>query len=97
MGWDPAPRIETQVPWISYENKGYAQTPTPDEIENGAKRLSKWISENREYTNTDHILTFAWNEFEEGAWICPTYNDDLNIDADRIKTFAEITKYWKSL
>ena len=41
------------------------------------------------------ILTFAWNEFEEGAWICPTYDDDLNIDSSRVKVFSEMVKNWK--
>ena len=90
LGWNPTPRIETSVPWISYPDIKYAQNPTPDEIEEGARRVAAWIDENQEYIKTNHVLTFAWNEFEEGAFICPTYNEDGGINYDRISTFANV-------
>lgn len=95
FGWNPTPRIENPVPWYGYPEIGYHKTPTPAEIEDGAKRLADWIAKNKEYTKVGHVLCFAWNEFEEGAWICPTYDDDLNIDSSRVKVFSEIVKSWK--
>jgi hypothetical protein len=38
---------------------------------------------------------FAWNEFEEGGFICPTYNEDLSVNTDRVKAVKEIIKHWK--
>ena len=38
---------------------------------------------------------FAWNEFEEGGFICPTYNEDLSVNTDRVHAVREIIKYWK--
>ncbi len=95
VGWDPTPRIETSVPWVSYRNIKYSQGPTPNEIEEGARRLTAWIDENSEYTKTDHILTFAWNEFEEGSYICPTYNADNSINSERISGFSNAVRIFK--
>ena len=70
---------------------------TPAEIEEGAKRLADWIVQNPTYTKTNHILSFAWNEFEEGAWICPTYAADGGINTERIEAFAACARMWKAL
>ena len=40
-------------------------------------------------------MMFAWNEFEEGGWICPTYNEDLTINTDKVRGVAKMIKYWK--
>ena len=90
VGWDPTPRIETKVPWISYTDFGYAKRATPLEIEEGAKRLADWIEQNKDLIKSSHIMCFAWNEFEEGAYICPTYNDDGSINDERIAAFANV-------
>jgi hypothetical protein len=41
-------------------------------------------------------MMFAWNEFEEGGWICPTYNSDLSINTERVQAISTIIKSWKS-
>ena len=43
-----------------------------------------------------HILTFAWNEFEEGAWICPTYRENLTVNEERVIAFRKISDLWKT-
>ena len=41
-----------------------------------------------------HILAFAWNEFEEGGMICPTYNEDgVTIHASRLQAFRKAADY----
>lgn len=97
LGWDPSPRIETSVPWISYVKKLYAKTPTPVEIEQAATRLAGWMAANKEYIKSGHTLTFAWNEFEEGGFICPTYNDDGSINEERIGAFAKAVDIFGSV
>ena len=96
LGWDPSPRVEVKVPWISYNKKFYANTPTPQEIVQSSKRLAEWMSTNKEYIKSRHILTYAWNEFEEGAFICPTYNNDGSINEERIEAFAKAAEIFKN-
>lgn len=95
VGWDPSPRIDVPSPWVGYEDADYASIANADELSLGARRLAEWIKGEARDSFIGHIMTFAWNEFEEGAWICPTYNDDLSINEERIGTFARIVRYWK--
>ena len=43
-----------------------------------------------------HILAFAWNEFEEGGMICPTYNEDGGVDLSRLKAFRKAADYLRA-
>ncbi len=95
VGWDPSPRVDLPSPWVSYDNADYAAIASPAELMQGAELLADWIREEAAEAFNGHILTFAWNEFEEGAWICPTYTPDLQINTARISAFAEISAYWK--
>ena len=97
LGWAPGPRVENPVPWTSYLDIRYHADATPAEIEEGAKRLADWIAQNPDCTKAKHILTFAWNEFEEGAWLCPTYAADGGINTERIETFAACARMWKEI
>ena len=97
VGWDPTPRIETPIPWYSYPKKRYAKDPTPEELEQGALRLAEWMRENRGRMAVDHVLTFAWNEFEEGAYLCPTLNPDDSANTDRVECFARIVDIFNAV
>ena len=95
VGWDPMPRVDLPSPWVTYPDADYAAIASSDELMQGAALLADWIRTEAADAFAGHILTFAWNEFEEGAWICPTYTPDLQINTSRIRTFAEISAYWK--
>ncbi len=97
LGWAPGPRVENPVPWTSYLDIRYHADATPAEIEEGAKRLADWIAQNPDCTKTGHIITFAWNEFEEGSWICPTYAADGGVNTERIEAFAACARMWKEI
>ena len=89
VGWNPMPRIDSTAPWASYPNIAYSERATEKELIEGAKKLARWISENRDYVKVDHIMTFAWNEFEEGGYICPTYNADDSVNFECVTAFAK--------
>ncbi|MGN0867867.1 MAG: hypothetical protein ACI4SG_09380 [Oligosphaeraceae bacterium] len=42
-----------------------------------------------------HVLAFAWNEFEEGAWICPTLDAPDAVNRERLHAFRKITDFWR--
>lgn len=95
-GWDPSPRVDIPSPWVSYENTSYHSPATSDELYGGGVKLCRWIKENCADNFSGHIMTFAWNEFEEGGWICPTYNADLSVNTDRIKVMKKLAELWKT-
>ena len=96
MGWNPTPRIKHTVPWTSYPDGVYAPPATVEELFAAANRLKSWTEEHQTLCPTGHVLTFAWNEFEEGAWICPTLGKDAATpDTHYRDAFAQIAADWK--
>ena len=96
-GWSPLPRIENPVPWIEYADCDYAKDATAEELIYGGDLLCDWIKENPGFTKTGHMLAYAWNEFEEGGYLCPTYNADGSINTERIKAFEQISRKFKDI
>ncbi|MBQ8508311.1 MAG: hypothetical protein IJ493_00195 [Clostridia bacterium] len=95
MGWEPSPRIENPVPWTKYPSEFYAPEANDEEFLTGAKRMSEWVKSHRDAA-IGHILTFAWNEFEEGGWICPTYTADGRlVDTRHLAVFSRIADLWR--
>jgi len=97
VGWDPSPRVDIPSPWATYDQVPYAKSPTAQEL----LECGTWFAEQIKTVDClrdtffGHILMFAWNEFEEGAWICPTYNEDLTINTDKVNAVSKLIKYWK--
>lgn len=95
MGWDPSPRVLHPVPWCSYPELDYAKPATPEQFLQGARRFKKWLQEHAENCPTGQLLVFAWNEFEEGGWLCPTWAPNGQADTSRCEAFAKMVKLWK--
>ncbi len=96
LGWNPMPRVKNPVPWVTYGDIDYAPSPTPEEIIKGAELLAEWTRKNAALCDPDFLLTFAWNEFEEGGWICPTQAPDGTPDISRITAFGKACEVLKN-
>jgi hypothetical protein len=97
MGWNPSPRISHPVPWCTYPQGDYAPPATEAQLLAAADRLKAWVEERRDICTTGHVLTFAWNEFEEGGWICPTLGPSPTMPDTRYRdAFAKIAGAWKA-
>lgn len=94
-GWDPSPRLEHPVPWCSYPDGSYMMPETPGQFLAAGREFVDWAVANKAAWPSGHFLTFAWNEFEEGGWICPTWTPD-GPDVSRVKAFRELVSYLKS-
>ena len=95
VGWNPKPRIDNPVPWCTYPEADYVDTDEISGYMEAAEGLDNWIEANQQQVCTGHILTFAWNEFEEGAYICPTLNTEGKPDTAKLDEFAKVVAYWK--
>ncbi len=91
VGWNPMPRIDTPVPWYGYANKRYASASDPEQIVSGAKALSEHLEKKNIQPKT--VLSYAWNEFEEGGFICPTFDSEGGIDVSRLEAFRKGADY----
>ena len=98
LGWNPSPRIRNPVSWTSYAEGVYAPPATSRQLLAAAERLKVWTQEHEDVCTTGNLLAFAWNEFEEGAWICPTLgsDSDRNPDTHFCEAFAKMVRLWKA-
>ena len=95
VGWNPEPRITNPVPWVTYGEAQYIQEITEEEYLDGAECLKNWMKEHQTDIYNNHILTFAWNEFEEGGYICPTMNEDGSANTEKLEAFAKMIEKWR--
>ncbi|MFF0267092.1 hypothetical protein [Kribbella sp. NPDC004536] len=74
-GWDNRPRYDYPVSWIadyaSLKNN-WVQQATPTEIANHLGAAVQWNGAHSANAAANAVLIYAWNEFDEGGWICPT-------------------------
>lgn len=72
-GWDMRPRVETPVPWVKNGDiKKYYEAPNPEELAVHIQRALEWCKRYPDSAEAQAILVYAWNEFDEGGWLCPT-------------------------
>ena len=103
-GWNPSPRNDRPTPWMSdaqgksrYPDVRYAPPPDAAEITAGAETFARHIDRDVGDKFAGHVLTFAWNEFEEGGFICPTYTKEGDICDSRLRGFAQAARIFRSL
>lgn len=82
-GWNPKPRIERSVLWNSYyKSNDCAEDGSPDQIAENLQNAINWTKNHLSFTEANAVLMYAWNEFDEGGWICPTLgNNTSRLDA----------------
>jgi hypothetical protein len=76
-GWDGRPR--------DYPGAWYEQA-TPSEVADAVKAALDWNRENPKTARAQTVLVYAWNEYDEGGWLCPTKTEG---DA-RLKALREM-------
>ena len=91
LGWDPSPRIDNPVPWATYPKGSYSVAKSQNDFVTAARAMKDWIRDNPKSTPTGHVLAFAWNEFEEGGWICPSMVADGGPDESRVQMFRIVS------
>lgn len=75
FGWNTVPRYKNPVSWMSAGNN-YAVDATEDELYQLVKDAYTFNAENKDATLVNTITIYAWNEHDEGGWICPTIECD---------------------
>lgn len=78
-GWNPKPRIERSVSWGAYyKPNGWAGEATPGEIAQHVQDAVTWTKDHGDAAEANAVLIYAWNEFDEGGWLCPTFGEDTS-------------------
>ena len=75
-GWDMRPRVETPTPWVKGGDiKKYYEAPQPKELAIHIQRALEWCRQYPDAAEAQAVLIYAWNEFDEGGWLCPTISE----------------------
>jgi len=76
-GWNLVPRITTPNVLfgaeVSLSAAAYYADGTPNQIATHATDALTWVAANRAAAPAQTALLYAWNEFDEGGWLCPTW------------------------
>ncbi len=97
-GWDRRPRIESPVPWErKWQEPGvgldrYYATPTPAELAAHLEAALQWTASEPELCPAQAVLVYAWNEHDEGGWLCPTRGADGRPDTSRLDAIAAMRR-----
>lgn len=85
-GWDKRPRYDSPVSWEECDNfnKEYIEFPNLKELEEEVTYAYHFASNN----NSNLILIYAWNEFDEGGFIAPTLNNG-KIDTSKLEAIKK--------
>ncbi len=91
-GWDPSPR------WVRFSqgSGGFNglippgnpagdryEIPTTTELNNHLFDAIQWVR-TRPSSSPKTVLIYAWNEFDEGGWLAPRYNNGAAPDTSRL-------------
>ncbi|MBN1773953.1 MAG: hypothetical protein JXB32_22025 [Deltaproteobacteria bacterium] len=87
-GWDRRPRVETPVPWDPSTDARYTVSPTAAELAVHLLAALRWTRDHPLATPADAILVYAWNEHDEGGWLCPTLDGSGGADASRVEALG---------
>jgi hypothetical protein len=86
-GRNTLPRIINPVPWTTVPANQWVQDATPAELASHLRQTIAWVKSYPENTaGCNSVLIYAWNEFDEGGWICPT----LGNNTVRLDTVGEV-------
>jgi hypothetical protein len=97
FGWDYRPRIGGPPAWFGAAATGDPNAhwlpPTPDEIARHAADAVAWLRANEPAAPAQIAIAYAWNEFSEGGWLCPTFlAGEPAGDTARIAALATVLK-----
>eukprot|EP00937_MAST-01D_sp_MAST-1D-sp2_P000478 g478.t1 len=84
-GWDPRPREALTPPWSqpfpaqcrndTGGGQCWVQDPTMAELANQTTRVLEWAATSSAAAPSGAVIVSAWNEHDEGHWICPSLRD----------------------
>lgn len=90
-GFDASPRRDTEVSWQKGHFKGKTFHPplTREQLSEATRRVKRFVLANPKTCEAKTCLWYAWNEFDEGGWLCPTRKADGTADTMRLEAVKE--------
>jgi hypothetical protein len=85
--------VENPPPWTKGSENHYL-APTPIELAHHRTDAPDWTRANATTAPpAQTVLVYAWNEHDEGGWLCPTLKPDgTTVDASRLDGIEAVLK-----
>ena len=88
-GWNKEPRKENPVSWelghAYHQQTAFTPVATADELAGHLGRCLAFVRANPASCTAGTVIIYAWNEHDEGGWLCPTWTpqgpDTSRLDA----------------
>jgi hypothetical protein len=90
FGWDQRPRVDNPPPWVPNPTPHHYELFTPQQCAQALEAALDWMAAHPEATPADAVLCYAWNENDEGGWLCPTRGPDGEPDDSRVRAVGEM-------
>ena len=95
-GWDKQPRKENPVSWeLDHDYHKQAKFPSqakPAEIAQHLARALRVVDLYPTVCEARAILIYAWNEYDEGGWLAPTWRKSGNPDTSRLTAIRAVLR-----
>ncbi|MEY2599423.1 MAG: hypothetical protein RLZZ142_1682 [Verrucomicrobiota bacterium] len=95
-GWDKRPRQDHPVSWeknaVYANQKTFPATATPAEIATHLGRALAFVKANPALCAANTIIVYAWNEHDEGGWLCPTWTPSGQPDTSRLDAIRTVLR-----
>lgn len=97
-GWDRRPRVERPVPWEAAWQKPnvgldtFYVLPMPEELAAHVGEAMAWVEARPAQCPAQTVIVYAWNEHDEGGWLCPTRGENGKPDASRLEAIARMRR-----
>ena len=80
FGWHAEPRYKNPVSWMKVDKNSWVPYPTDEEMYNHISYALSYLDHPNVQLKTklNTVIFYAWNEHDEGSWICPTLAVDEN-------------------
>lgn len=88
-GFDNRPRADNTMTWVAKQDKlttSFTNDISPDMLGKQVQAALEFNRKNPMASEANAVLIYAWNEFDEGGWICPT----LYYGADRLNGISKV-------
>jgi len=79
LGHNTKPRIDHPVSWTKVAPDQWVSDGTPQELAANLGNALQWVNKNKSTAEANAVLIYAWNEFDEGGWLCPTLGNNTSI------------------
>ncbi|MES2459026.1 MAG: hypothetical protein V4671_00475, partial [Armatimonadota bacterium] len=95
-GWDKRPRKDNPVSWekdAAYHwQTVFTARATPGEIADHLRRALTFVNDHPDLCEANAVILYAWNEFDEGGWLAPTWTASGRPDNRRLEAIRGVLR-----